>query len=465
MTGRHRAQRSRIPRLRATRLTINASALMASSAGTGLLGLVYWIVAEHMFPTAEVGRASAVISSATALSSLACLSLGGAFQRFLPLAGAKSLRYILGGYLITGGAATVLGTGFVVLGFGDRILRSTAENVGFVAIVVVFAIYALADPILTGLRRAPAVAAKNISLSVLKIIPIVALAGAPAAFAIAGSWAALAAIITAFFVFHTFRVALGRRADPSEDLPAGRELLTFQGAFFAMMLVSSVMPLALPLVVVAQAGTTTNAYFNLAWTMCSASGLLRSSVGAAFVVEASSPGADRGALLRHLGKMLTLVTGVVALGLAIGGPLILWVAGPAYLHAAGPLMVVMAVNSVIETCALVYFLIAQLRRRLTLMVVAQMLIVTVTVGGSYLLIGPLGLVGVAVASLAASTLALCVVGRPLIDGIREIVRQPPTQRSDDESDEHSGGDATPRTVPAGAPSTGVALDEHVVSPR
>ena len=57
------------------RLALNASALMISSAATGLLGLVYWMIAERMMPTSEVGRASAMIATATVLSSLACLSL------------------------------------------------------------------------------------------------------------------------------------------------------------------------------------------------------------------------------------------------------------------------------------------------------------------------------------------------------------------------------------------------------
>ena len=44
------------------RLALNASALMISSAATGLLGLVYWMIAERMMPTSEVGRASAMVS-------------------------------------------------------------------------------------------------------------------------------------------------------------------------------------------------------------------------------------------------------------------------------------------------------------------------------------------------------------------------------------------------------------------
>ncbi|NDK92297.1 polysaccharide biosynthesis protein [Gordonia desulfuricans] len=401
-------------------LVRNASALMLSSVGTGALGLVYWIIAEHHFPTSEVGRASAIISSATVLSSLACLSLGGAYQRFLPVSGDRTVRLLLGGHLLITATATLLGTGFVLLGFGDRLLFSTGERWGFVAMVIVFAQYAICDPILTGLRQAPAVAAKNIGLSAIKIVPLVVITATPTAFVITGSWAVAAAVITAIAIFHGFRVALRRRDESHALLPGGRELLSFQSAFFAMMLVSSVTPLVLPLLVVHQAGTTQNAYFNLAWTMCSAVGLLRAAVGSAFVVEAALPDADRPALLRRFGRMLAAVTALGAGGLAIGGPLVLWFTGPDYLHAAAPLMMVMAVDSIVQTCVTTYYLVAQLQRRLRLMVAAQIVVMVLTVGGSAVLLAPLGLVGVAVGSLSASVVALLIVARPLVRGIREM---------------------------------------------
>lgn len=85
--------------------------------------------------------------------------------------------------------------------------------------------------------------------------------------AVAGSWLLLAALTTAVFIVHVVRIAIGRRTESSEELPAYRELMAFQGVFFTMMLVSSVVPFALPLIVVGTVGTTQNAYFNLAWTM------------------------------------------------------------------------------------------------------------------------------------------------------------------------------------------------------
>lgn len=187
---------------------------------TGALGLVYWIVAEQILPTAEAGRASAVISSATVLATLACLSLGGVYERFLPVAGGKSRQLVFGGYLLTTTVALTLGTGFVVCGFGDRILHTTTERITFPLMVAALAIYALTDPILIGLRASRAVAWKNISLSIVKVVPLVAIGSAGSAFALTSSWSILAALITSVFVIGVVKIVHARRSHSADDLPS-----------------------------------------------------------------------------------------------------------------------------------------------------------------------------------------------------------------------------------------------------
>ena len=103
----------------------------------------------------------------------------------------------------------------------------------------------------------------------------------------------------------------------------------------------------------------------------------------------------------------------------------LLLAGRDYFHAAGPLMVVMAVESIVETVVVTYFLIAQLQRRMRLMVAAQVIMVITTVGGAWVLLDPLGLLGVAVASLLAVVITLAVVARPLILGVRAMLHDTP----------------------------------------
>lgn len=407
------------------RLLANAGALMLSSVATGVLGLVYWIIAGRLLPAEEVGRASAIISTATMLSSLSCLSLGGAYQRFLPVAGRRTYALIGGGFLLSGGVAVILGLVFAQLPVADRILHSGTDRWVFPVLVLVFTLFALTDPILTGLRRAPAVAAKNISLSVAKIPPLLFIGVSGAAMGIVLSWAAFSLILAVFFMLLALQIAARSRDRPGDGLPPPRELLGFQGVFFTMMLVASLTPLALPLIVVSQAGTSANAHFNLAWTMCSAAGLLRGAACSAFIVEAASVGADRSALMRRFGRMLTVITAVTALGLAIGGPVVLYAAGPDYFAAAWPLMLVMAAETVVETVVTLYFTVAQLLRRLRLMLITQIVMVTITVAGAFLLIGPLGLVGAGVAELIAATVALVLVAGPLIRGIRDFLTPTP----------------------------------------
>ncbi len=404
------------------RLMVNAGALMLSSAASGVLGLVYWILAGRLFPAAEVGRASALISTATMLSSVACLSLGGAYQRFLPLAGRRTTAAIVGGYALTAVTAVLLGGAFAWSGLSRALLDDPRERLAFPAMVVIFAVFALTDAVLTGLRRAPAVAAKNVSASVLKIVPLLLIGAGAAAAGIVVSWTAVSLLVAVIFVALAVREARTRRAPAA--LPPTRELLSFQGAFLAMMLVSSAMPLLLPLIVVHRLGPAENAYFNLAWTMCSASGLLRGGLVSAFIVEASVPGADRRALLRRAAPVYGGVAALTAVGLGVGGPLVLALTGGEYLRQAWPLMVVMAGASLLECLVTGYYTLAQLVRRLRPMVLAQLLVTVVTVAGSYLLVPEFGITAVGMAQAAALILALGLVARPLRRDLRELSAAP-----------------------------------------
>lgn len=402
------------------RLMVNAGALMVSSVVTGVLGLIYWIVAGRLFDPSDVGRASALISTSTMLASIACLSLGGAYQRFLPLAGRRSVAALLGGLGLTAVTGLVLGAAFAWSPMADRLLHDTTGRLLFPVMVVIFGVFALTDAILTGLRLAPSVAMKNISASVLKIIPLLLLSAGVAATGIVVSWTGVSLVVGAAFVVIALRAA-ARRRGPSA-LPPARELLSFQGAFLAMMLVSSATPLVLPLLVVNRLGTAENAYFNLAWTMCTATGLLRAAAASAFIVEASAPGADRPALLRRILPVYGGVALLTAAGLAIAGPMVLAAAGPEYLRAAWPLMLIMAVAALGECVVTGYYTVAQLVRRLRPMVVSQILIVCVTIGGSYLLIPVLGLTAVGLSTAGALVVALMTVMMPLRRGLSELSR-------------------------------------------
>ncbi|MFD4636452.1 lipopolysaccharide biosynthesis protein [Lentzea sp. NPDC058436] len=401
----------------------SAALLMGSSVLTGLLGVAYWIIAEQLFPTESVGRASAVISTATMLSSLACLSFGGSYQRFLPAAGGLAGRLVGGGLAISAVTAVVFGAGFVALGIaGERMFQSTVERWVFPLVVLVFTAYALLDPVLTGLRRAGAVAVKNVSVSVVKILPLPLLAFTASGFALTTSWAVVSAVITLVIVAGPLRRGLAANAGVAPDLPPVRQLWEFQGASFAMTVVLTATPLCLPLIVLAQLGPENSAYYNLVAALSTAAGMLRANVLASYVVEASVPGADRPALTRRMVRLMAGVCALTAVGFATAGPVLLHLVGPGYAEAAVPLVLVLAAEALVAGVVAVYAAVAQVVRRLRLLVSVQVLIVAGTVGGAAALVGDWGLTGVGIAGFASNALAVVLLFAPLRALLRDVTR-------------------------------------------
>ena len=106
-------------RLHGRALGMDILAVMSSSAATGVLGFAFWTAAARGYDAAEVGRASAIISSATLIAILANFSLGNLYERFLPLAGRDTHRLVRHGTTFALGAAVLFGVVFVLVGPRD----------------------------------------------------------------------------------------------------------------------------------------------------------------------------------------------------------------------------------------------------------------------------------------------------------------------------------------------------------
>ena len=79
-------------------LVRNAIALMASSMGSAGIGIVFWGVAAHLVSVENLGRASAELSAMSLLASLASLSIGSTFIRFLPVSGDRTRQLVARSY-------------------------------------------------------------------------------------------------------------------------------------------------------------------------------------------------------------------------------------------------------------------------------------------------------------------------------------------------------------------------------
>lgn len=406
-------------------LETSALSLMVSSAVTGLLGLVFWAATARGYPTGEVGRASAVISSATMLSTVANLSVGSMYERFLGLAGSRTRGLLLKGYALCGTLALLLGAGFLLLGPADRLFTSVWDLLTFPLLVMVLSMFALQDPILVGMRAAPRVAVKNVFHAVAKLVLVVALAFTASGGAVVWSWlvpAAVAAVVVNWLLF--------RRASPAPSdgdgsaLPPVRELLQYFAASYALTVVSGIVPLLLPLLVISRFGAETNAYFAMAWTLAGAATLLLGTVGGPYVAEvASDPDLRRlPDLTRRFERLLVLVGGGGGLALFVLAPWILGLFGAEYAENATTLARLMAASLPLVAIGALYGGLARVYRRMRLAVVVQCVTAAIIVAGALALTRDHGITGVGLAYLGAQVVATLALAGPLWRLRREALR-------------------------------------------
>ncbi|MEZ0339748.1 AMP-binding protein [Mycobacterium sp. pV006] len=434
-------------------LGIDIVAVMTSSAATGILGFVFWTVAARGYSTAEVGRASAIISSASLIAILANFSLGSLYERFLPLAGSQTQRLVRRGTVFVVCAALLFGVVFVMAGPRAQLFPSLFEAVVFPLFVVVLAIYALQDQVLIGLGRARTIAVKNITQSTAKLIAVAALIPLATGAAIVWSWVVPAAVITAVIAVAVIRRESARHNGAS-SLPGRRQLVEFFAGSYAINAVAVTVPLLLPLIVVAQLGTEMNAYFSMCWLVVNTVGVLIGATAAPFIATASAPGAD----LRACTKRFVLLCSAAALGgcaaLQLAAPLILGILGPDYAEQGTVLIRIMALTLPSVALMTIYTALARLQRRLRLAVAAQLLLGVIVVGGVIVTTPLWGINAVAYTYLAAELITTLIVCGPAIVLLRRVAVTPQGQSLDTGRPEPSTSPRTstaPQSIPTDSP--------------
>jgi O-antigen/teichoic acid export membrane protein len=406
--------------VRVGRFELDAGALMSSSIMTGALGFGFWALSARTASADDVGRAAAVISTATMLATVANLSVGNLYVRFLPVAGRDARRLVAAGMIVTVSLAGVLGLGLLVVGPRDRLFDSDLGVVLFPVCTMVLAAFALQDPILVGLRRARLVALKNTVQSVLKLV---LLGGAALLVAssttIVAAWMVPAAVVTAVVAWFGVRPAVAAKTEPS-NLPSRRQLMGFFGGTYAMTLAGVAVPLTVPLLIVASLGTAANAYFNVCWLMASTLGILIATSREPYIAEAATAGTDlRDTTTRYI--RLCLGAGVAGgLILATAGPVALLIMGRDYADAATRLVWLMALTMPLLAVITLYGALAQHFRRLRLAGSVQFITAALIIAGIALTAPRWGLTSVGFVYLTVDLLAVTIISVPLYRFLRSI---------------------------------------------
>jgi O-antigen/teichoic acid export membrane protein len=401
-------------------LEFNAIALMAATGITALVGLGFWAIAARL-PAAEVGRASALISTATMISQLSGSNIGLLFSRVLPGAGRRSRLVVAAGYTAAIGICLVLTLGFLLLFSGDELFTSGAERALFPLMVITFCLFALQDWVLTGIRATGWIPLEQLLFAVAKMGLLIWFIAVAIDDAIVLSWwiPSLATVLVTSSVL-LFRVLPRRPPAPegAAEMPDRRGLIKIFLGEYATGAVTFVIPLTLPLLVLTQLGPEANAYYYLPWLIAESLGLLIWNVSSSYMVEASHDSRQVGALMRRTLRLSYLVGGLGVLVLVPGAPLLLSFLGEDYAAEGTTVMRLMVLAIPFNIIVTMFLNTSRVRNQMGRVIGVQLLSAVMIIGLTAALLPLVGIDGAGWGYLVAEAVVAGIVIIPLVRFMR-----------------------------------------------
>ncbi|MFV0374027.1 lipopolysaccharide biosynthesis protein [Microbacterium sp.] len=405
----------------ARRVASDSVVLVVGNASTAALGLVFWIVATALYPVEAVGRATTAVTTGTVLASVANLSFGPLLERFLPASGRARPRVVWSTLGVSALSAAMWGGGYAALLPGTALFASAAERIGFALAVVVLAAFAILDSALIGLQRARWVFAKNVAHAVAKLLAVTALAGSGGGSAIVGGWIVTTAVAVAAVEMGLWatRTRWAAPADPPA-LPPTRELAQYGLVSLGWMLAQALPGIAIPTIVILRTGVETAAYYNIAWTIVTASLMMTAMATGPFIAAASRPDAEVRTLLRPFVIVLIGVSVLRGVGVGLLGPVALHLYGPDYAAGGGMLLMLMGLAHAISGVGLLYGALARVARRIVYPMAVQLLSSVLVIVLVWAWIDAVGITAVGWAYLVHDIVVLVAAVPPLIVLLRRV---------------------------------------------
>lgn len=317
-----------------------AYSLAANTAITSVLGMVFWLVAARLYSSVEIGRDSALILAMIELSTLCQLNLDNGIVRFLPDLGRRSRRAIGVAYALTGVLALAVGSVFVLVAphVSDELSfleGNSSLEVGFVAALVLWGVFALQDAALTATRRASWVPLENGLFGVLKVgaLPLLLMAGID--HGVFAAWALPMALLVVPVNVLLFKRAIpdhvaGKERESSISRLGIRRVVRFLAQDYAASIFTRATMTLLPLLVIGILGPKASAYFAIPFMIMVAFDSLAYSACTSLVVEATLAGEHLQALTRLTVRRVLALIVPAGVALIVAAPLVLLPFGRAY---------------------------------------------------------------------------------------------------------------------------------------
>jgi O-antigen/teichoic acid export membrane protein len=394
-------------------------ALVANTVGTSGIGLIYWAVAARLYGPVALGRAAAVISALMLVATLSQLNLSSTVMRFLPQMGAMSARrLIIFSYLASSLTAIAGSVIFVTvlprLSSEWRFIGGSAFlAVLFAVSVVAWEVFTLQDAVLVGLQRAVVVPVENVVYALAKLALLVVAAQLLGSTDILFSWMLPLLLLIPVINGLIFRCLKDR--SPHDSVPGMRvrHLARFASVDYAGVICGQIVANALPLLVISVLGAAAAGSIYIATLITSGVATVGTSFSTGLLVEGAAapdrlPELTRGAL-----KRCVILMGPATIVLVFGARFILRVYGGSYSTQTAVLFQLMALSLIPLCIEAIAFTLDRIARKPIRSTLSQLAMAVLTLGGSWLLFGRLGINAVGVAWLGTDIL-LALVRLPTV---------------------------------------------------
>ena len=393
----------------------NGYALMANTGATGLLGILYWLLAARYYPAADVGRASAAYSAMNLLSGFTAFNLVGALTRFIPQSGHRTRALVLRAYLFSSLASVLVAVPFLLGAghFGDSYaeLGGVTAGLAFTACIICWGIFTLQDGVLVGLRSAIWVPVENGTFGIVKIVLLLGLAAGAPHVGLPVSWMLPVAVSLPLVNGLIFARLAPRHArlTTAQPPPSARQIGRFLAGDYTGALCVLAVSNLVPVAVAASVGPRVNAYFYVAWMVGGTLDLLAVNMATSLTVEGAFDQARIAANCRSALRKTMVILVPVAIAVAVAAPAALRLFGPQYAAHGARILQLLALATLPKALTEMYLGALRAQSRTKLIALIQGIRAVLILGLALALTGSMGTTGAGVAVLASQLIVAALV--------------------------------------------------------
>ena len=388
---------------RTNHLMRNSGWVIVATGINGVLGLIFWAEAAHLFAASTVGSVSALIAAMTFASTVALMGLGTTAVQVLPKADdelwSTAVNAVLIGGVVFGLLAGVI-TAVVVPHISPN-LSFAAHPTMVLAVVVgtmVLTVATLLDYVFTAERATHFVTIRGASFGVIKVVflTLLLVAGVRSGVWIVGAWVISSALTTGGTLLWQVR-RLGR---PHRYRAKG--VVTYVRRWFGILMLhhmtalgSVMIPTLMPVLVVTRLSSVASAHFYVAWLLSSILLTVSSAVAGNLLAELSYGDESMATKIRRAARLIAALLLPPALVLVLLGREILRVFGSGYAAHSYGLLLLFVVVAIPDAVINVYVTVLRVRGEPHKAAAMNIGIAVIALGGAWALMGVLGVAGAA----------------------------------------------------------------------